>query len=170
VCERPRTTGVRRSGNRRLRPTTSATTNRLARVAQRDGAPGRRRVRRADLGFFEALLDRDIRALEVLLADEFMIVDVGSGSVHPRAAFLEAISGRMVTFQEITTFPDEAVIRLAGRGTGIVIGRTAMSFSDAEGALIEVASRYTHVFQTDGRKWQLVSAQGTPISSTASAR
>lgn len=127
-------------------------------------------MRRADLGFFEALLDRDIRALEVLLADEFMIVDVGSGSVHPRAAFLEAISGRMVTFQEITTFPDEAVIRLAGRGTGIVIGRTAMSFSDAEGALIEVASRYTHVFQTDGRKWQLVSAQGTPISSTASAR
>ena len=51
-------------------------------------------VRRVDLGFFEALLERDIHALEVLLADEFMIVDVASGSVHPRATFLAAISGR----------------------------------------------------------------------------
>lgn len=123
-------------------------------------------VRLADLGFFEALLERDIHALEVLLADEFMIVDVASGSVHPRATFLAAISGRMVAFQEITTFPDQAVIRLVGPGTGVVIGRTAMSFSDAEGALTDVASRYTHVFQADGRKWQLVSAQGTPISSS----
>jgi ketosteroid isomerase-like protein len=128
--------------------------------------PGIEAVRRADLDFFEALLNRDIRGLGVLLADEFMIVDVASGSVHQRAAFLDAIRRRMVTFQEIKAFPEEAVIRLAGCGTGIVIGRTAMSFSDAEGALTEVASRYTHVFQADGRKWQLVSAQGTPISSS----
>jgi 2-methylisocitrate lyase-like PEP mutase family enzyme len=123
-------------------------------------------LKRADTGFFEALVDGDIPALEALLAEDFLIVDVASGSVHPRAAFLDAIDGRMVTFREIKTFPDDTVIRLAGPGTGIVIGRTAMSLSDAEGALTEVASRYTHVFQTDGRGWQLVSAQGTPISST----
>ena len=125
-------------------------------------------LRRADLGFFDALLDRDISALETLLADEFMIVDVASGSVHVRAMFLEAISGRVVTFQEIKTFPDETVIRLAGPGTGIVIGRTAMSFSDADGAATEVATRYTHVFQADvfqagASSWHLLSAQGTPI-------
>ena len=123
-------------------------------------------VRRADLNFFDALLDRDIRALEALLADEFLIIDVASGSVHPRAAFLEAIGGGMVTFKEIKTFPDEAVVRLVDAGAGIVIGRTAMSFSGAEGAVTEVASRYTHVFQADGPSWRLVSAQGTPISRT----
>jgi ketosteroid isomerase-like protein len=124
-------------------------------------------VQRADAAFFEALVDADIPALEELLAEEFLIVDVASGSVHPRAAFLGAISGAMVIFQGIETFPDETVIRLIDPGTGIVIGRTAMSFSDAEGSAVEVASRYTHVFQADGPNWRLVSAQGTPIPNTA---
>jgi ketosteroid isomerase-like protein len=116
------------------------------------------------------LIDGDIPALETLLADEFLIVDVASGSVHPRAAFLEAIGGGMVTFQEITTYPDESVIRLAAPGAGIVVGRTGMSFSGAEGALTEVGSRYTHMFQPDGPNWRLVSAQGTPIPKTSSSR
>jgi hypothetical protein len=71
-----------------------------------------------------------------------------------------------MTFQGIETFPDETVMRLIGPGTGIVVGRTTISFSDAEGALIEVASR-CHVFQADGPNWRLVSAQGTPIPNTA---
>ena len=120
-------------------------------------------LQRADAAFFKALLERDMPALEALLAEEFVIVDVASGSVHHRAAFLEAISGGMVAFTEIEVFPDETVIRLAGPGTGIVVGRTAMSFSGPDGALTEVASRYTHVFQADGPKWRLVSAQGTLI-------
>jgi ketosteroid isomerase-like protein len=69
-----------------------------------------------------------------------------------------------VTFKRIETFPEETTIRLAGPGAGIVVGRTAMSLIDAEGALTEVASRYTHVFRADGGRWQLVSAQGTPIT------
>jgi ketosteroid isomerase-like protein len=106
-------------------------------------------VQRADAAFFEALVDADIPALEELLAEEFLIIDVASGSVHPRAAFLGAISGAMVIFQGIETFPDETVIRprLIGPGTGIVIGRTAMSFSDAEGSAVEVGrwmGRATH--------------------------
>jgi ketosteroid isomerase-like protein len=123
-------------------------------------------VEQADAAFFKALLDGDVAALEELLADEFVIVDVASGSVHPRAAFLEAISGGMVTFEAIETFPEENLVRLTGPGTGIVIGRTAMSFGDAEGGLTAVASRYTHVFQADGPNLRLVSAQGTPIASS----
>jgi hypothetical protein len=56
-------------------------------------------------------------ALEALLAEEFLIVDVASGSVHNRAAFLEAIRGGTVTFKEIKVFLHETVIRLAGPGT-----------------------------------------------------
>ena len=120
-------------------------------------------LQHADAAFFKALLERDMPALEALLAEEFLIVDVASGSVHHRAAFLEAIRDGMVTFKEIKVFLDETVARQAGPGAGIVIGRTAMSLGDAEGAVTEVSSRYVHVFQTCGRGWQLVSAQGTPI-------
>src|SRR5262249_2861500 len=118
---------------------------------------------RADLAFFSALRESDVAVLETLLADQFLIVDVASGSVHTRAGFLAAICSRTVSFLEITTFLDEAEIRVVRPGIGIVIGRTAMTLGDAEGAITEVASRYTHVFQLDGERWRLVSAQGTQI-------
>jgi ketosteroid isomerase-like protein len=117
----------------------------------------------ADASFFEALVAGDTQVLESLLGDQFLIVDVVSGSVHSRAAFLDAIRGEVVTFKKIRTFPPETTIRLAGPGAGIVVGRTAMLLADAEGAEADVASRYTHVFHSDGGKWRLFSAQGTPI-------
>jgi len=123
----------------------------------------------ADAAFFQALLNRDISALETLLAEEFLIVDVASGSVHTREAFLNAIRDGMVSFREIKTFPEEALIRLVGPGTGIVVGRTAMSFAGADEAATQVASRYTHVFQADGSGWRLVAAQGTQIQGTPSS-
>ena len=123
-------------------------------------------LRTADRSFFQALLDRDVAALETLLADQFLIVEVAGGSVHDRAAFLGAIASGAVSFDDIETFPAETVIRLAGEGAGIVVGRTAMSFSDAAGHVTAVSSRYTHVFQSDGRNWRLVSAQGTRIPSS----
>jgi ketosteroid isomerase-like protein len=125
-------------------------------------------VQRADAAFFTALTNGDIPALETLLADPFLIVDVASGSVHRRAAFLEAIRGGRVTFNEIKTFPDEGVVRLVGAHVGIAVGRTAMSFSAAGGAVADVSSRYTHVFRASGRNWRLLSAQGTPITTSAS--
>jgi ketosteroid isomerase-like protein len=122
-------------------------------------------LRGADRSFFQALLDGDVRSLEALLADEFLIVEVAGGSVHDRAAFLDAIRSGAVRFDEIEMFPSETVIRLAGDGAGVVVGRTAMSFSDAEGRLVAVSSRYTHVFVSAGGNWRLVSAQGTRIPS-----
>jgi ketosteroid isomerase-like protein len=121
-------------------------------------------LQRTDANFFQALLAGDIPALESLLADDFLIVDVASGSVHRRGAFLLAIAGGAVIFQEIKTFPEESVTRLTGPGTGIVIGRTAISFCGGAGTATELASRYTHVFQADGGNWRLLSAQGTRIA------
>ncbi len=123
----------------------------------------------ADSDFFEALLAGDIPGLETLLAEDFLIVDVASGSVHRRGAFLLAIAGGAVIFRVIKSFPEESVTRLTGAETGIVIGRTAISFCGPAGATTELASRYTHVFQADGGNWRLVSAQGTPISGTSAS-
>jgi ketosteroid isomerase-like protein len=127
-------------------------------------------ILRADAAFFEALIDGDTDALEALLSDRFLLVDAASGTVHSRAAFLRAVGGRAVKFEEIKTFPSGTIIRLAGPGAGIVVGRTAMSLTDAEGALSEVASRYTHVFHADSGSWRLLSAQGTPIADTSSGQ
>lgn len=123
---------------------------------------GTETVRLADRGFFCALLDRDIPALEDLLSADFQIIDVASGSLHQRASFLEAVSAGRVTFKQIEIFPLERTIRIEG-STAIVVGRTAMSFANAEGKLTLVESRYTHVFQGGAGNWQLASAQGTPI-------
>jgi ketosteroid isomerase-like protein len=122
----------------------------------------------ADAAFFQALIDRDVLALDLLLGEQFVIVDVATGGVHSRGAFIDAIGAGMVTFKSIKAYPAETVIRLAGPGAGIVVGRTAMSLSDAEGALADLASRYTHVFHPDGGIWRLLSAQGTPIPGTGS--
>jgi ketosteroid isomerase-like protein len=121
----------------------------------------------ADSDFFKALLAGDIPALESVLAEDFLMVDVASGSLHRRGGFLLAIAGGAVIFQEIKTFPEESVTRLTGPGTGIVVGRTAISFCGAAGAATGLASRYTHVFRADGGNWRLVSAQGTPIGGTS---
>ena len=132
-----------------------------------EGSTSQRQIealQRTDSDFFKALRAGDIPALESLLAENFLMVDVTSGSVHRRGGFLLAIAGGAVIFQEIKTFPEESVTRLTGPGTGIVIGRTAISFCGAAGAATGLASRYTHVFQADGANWRLVSAQGTPIS------
>jgi hypothetical protein len=73
--------------------------------------------------------------LDIRHAEEFLIVDVAGGFVHPRL-----------------------LANLIGDGRADIVG-----FGDAEGALIEVASRYSHVFEADGPNLGLVAAQGTPI-------
>jgi NAD(P)H-dependent FMN reductase/ketosteroid isomerase-like protein len=118
----------------------------------------------ADAAFFAALLASDRAALESLLAEDFTIVDVSAGAVHTRADFLDAVAGGAVSFEAIETHPDEAILRVYGGDTGIVIGRTSMSFAGADGLAFSADSRYTHVFRFDASGWRLVSAQGTPIA------
>jgi ketosteroid isomerase-like protein len=119
-------------------------------------------VRRADAEFFQALLDRDGAALHRLLGDDFLIVEVGSGHVHPRAAFLAAVNEGLVVFEAIEIDTGETVIREYGT-MAIVVGRTTMTIAGPDGSAVQAASRYTHVFANDQGHWRLVSAQGTPI-------
>lgn len=119
-------------------------------------------VTNTDDKFFTALLKRDAAALDTLLADDFLIVEVGTGLVHTRAAFLGAVKAGLVVFKAIDVDTDESVIRTYGT-TAIVVGRTLMTIAAGDGATVQAASRYTHIFALDGETWRLVSAQGTPI-------
>jgi chromate reductase, NAD(P)H dehydrogenase (quinone) len=122
-------------------------------------------VRNADATFFAALLAADGMALDALLHEDFAIVDVATGSVHTRSEFLEAVASGAVRFQSIESHPAEAIIRVYGGDTGIVVGHTSMAFAGPDRTAVVVESRYTHVFRFDGRGWRLVTAQGTAIAS-----
>jgi len=111
--------------------------------------------------FFAALVEGDADRLDELLADDFVIVDVMSGSAVDRPSFIAAVRDRIVTFGGIDVA--ERATRLY-RNAAIIVGRTAMRGEFGEAAF-SLASRYTHVFVRDGdERWLLASAQGTPIA------
>jgi pimeloyl-ACP methyl ester carboxylesterase len=116
----------------------------------------------ADRAFFDALLAGDVEALDQTLAADFVIVDVAAAGLTERAAFIAAIEARTVRFDAIVTDPNEARVRVRG-DTATVIGRTAMRLRLDDGQLLDVQSRYTHVFERAPAGWQLASAQGTQM-------
>jgi ketosteroid isomerase-like protein len=114
----------------------------------------------ADDQFFQALIAGDTQLIELLLDDRFVIVDVMSGAVTDRAAFIGALQERVVEFERVDLV--ERTARDYG-DTAILVGRTQMAGSFA-GTAFAASSRYTHVFVRDGDgRWRLASAQGTPI-------
>jgi ketosteroid isomerase-like protein len=110
--------------------------------------------------FFDALTAGDVRRLEAVLDERFLIVDVMSGAVADRAALTVALAERVLAFERV-----ELIERAARHysDTAILVGRTQMAGSFA-GAAFTAASRYTHVFVRGAdTRWRLASAQGTQI-------
>ena len=114
----------------------------------------------ADRQFFAALIDRDAQAVDQILGDDFVLIDVMSGSMITKAEFLAAIDLGQVTFEAIE--PAENRVRHY-QGTAVITGRTKMK-GQLAGKPFAVSSRYTHVFVSQQSEWRLVSAQGTQIS------
>ena len=110
--------------------------------------------------FFDALLASDMKALDGLLADDFTIIDVMTGSEIIRPVFVEAVTSGIVEFRSIDR--KEASVRFYG-SVAIVTGRTEMG-GLFQGQPFGAASRYTHVFFKDNGRWKMAAAQGTPIS------
>jgi len=117
----------------------------------------------ADKRFFDALVVGDAQALDHILTDDFILIDVMSGSEITKPAFLTAIGSRQVKFEAIE--PAENRVRLY-QTTAIITGRTPMKgrLGDTPFA---ASSRYTHVFVSQQAEWRLATAQGTPIAATA---
>ncbi|MFD1501862.1 nuclear transport factor 2 family protein, partial [Streptosporangium lutulentum] len=98
-----------------------------------------------DRSFFDALVAADLSCLDDLLADDFVMVAIDNGATVTRADLLGLMSSGTVRFPAVQSFPDEAVVRRIG-DVGIVVGRTGMNFTGADGAVFTAGSRYTHVF------------------------
>ena len=119
----------------------------------------------ADQEFFTALIEADVATLGKVLTDDFLLIDVMTGSEVPKSALLEVVGGEQLRFERI----DRVEHRVREYATTAVItGRTEMQGRFGDEAF-HVQSRYTHVFVDDGERWRMVSAQGTQIVPTPAA-
>ena len=112
-----------------------------------------------DRQFFSALVEGDLDALHDMLADDFVLIDVISGSRIEKTALLAAMESGQLEFTAIESL--EASARVY-HGCAIVNGRTQLRGRYADIAF-EAHSRYTHVFVEQHGRWRMVSAQGTKV-------
>ena len=113
-----------------------------------------------DKQFFAALIAGDAQALDHILVDDFILIDVMSGSEITKPAFLAFIGSGQITFESIE--PTENRVRFYPT-TAIITGRSQMKGQLGD-ALFAASSRYTHVFVDQRGEWRLATAQGTQIS------
>ena len=113
-----------------------------------------------DKKFFAALIAGDAQALDHILVDDFILIDVMSGSEITKPSFLAFIGSGQIKFESIE--PAENRVRLY-QTTAIVTGRTQMKGRLGDAPFV-ASSRYTHVFVDRRGEWRLATAQGTQIS------
>jgi ketosteroid isomerase-like protein len=113
----------------------------------------------ADHDFFTALIKGDVAALQEILVDDFVLVDVMQGAEVDKNTLLAVVGSGQIQFDVI--IPAECHARLYD-DIAVVNGRTLM-----RGRLGDMPfttrSRYTHVFLEQNGQWRLASAQGTSI-------
>jgi ketosteroid isomerase-like protein len=110
--------------------------------------------------FFNSLVEADVATLDRVLADDFLLIDVMSGSEVTRATLLALVGSGQLVFESIT--PGDSRVR-SYPGTTVVTGSTRMS-GRFEGTPFAASSRYTHVYVEQQGRLRLVAAQGTQIA------
>jgi ketosteroid isomerase-like protein len=115
----------------------------------------------AEHEFFSSLVSGNVERLEEIVTDDFVIVDVMSGTPAPKEAFVALMGSGELEFQQLEPVTEEALVRFYGE-TAVSIGRTEMAGTYA-GSSFAAKSRYTHVWVRLGDRWRLASAQGTQI-------
>jgi ketosteroid isomerase-like protein len=135
------------------------------RLMTQDGSvPVRKQSPRdVEQAFFTALVEADVAALDEILADDFLLIDVMTGSEVTKSALLDVVRSGHVLFDQIERV--DYAVRFYGT-TAVITGRTEMQ-GRFEFQPFQASSRYTHVFVDDGGRWRMVSAQGTQISVSA---
>ena len=113
----------------------------------------------AEQQFFSSLISGDVGALDRILGDDFLLIDVMTGSEVKKLDLLAVLGSGQLKFEAIQ--PVESQVRLYGI-TAVITGRTQMSGRFGE-TFFTASSRYTHVFVEKQGQWRLVSAQGTQI-------
>jgi ketosteroid isomerase-like protein len=127
------------------------------------GVSVERGVLAAEDRFFQALLRGDGPGLERVLAPDFLLIDVMTGSEIPRGVLVELVGSRQLVFESVEQI--DSRVRPYGEAA-VVTGQTRMQGHYGE-QRFGAHSRYTHVYVRTGSAWRLASAQGTPIAAGA---
>jgi len=114
----------------------------------------------AEQQFFASLIRGDVKGLDSILSEDFLMIDVMTGSEITKFALLAVLGSGQLKFDAIEQL--ESRLRMYGE-TAVVTGRTQMR-GQFEEKPFTASSRYTHVYVTAQPQWQLVSAQGTQIT------
>jgi hypothetical protein len=114
----------------------------------------------ADRAFFTALISANLNSLDSLLVEDFLLIDVLTGSEITKPMLLAAVGSSQVKFDAIEAV--DSRLRMYATTTAVVTGRTEMRGRMGEAAFT-ASSRYTHVFVAQDGHWALASAQGTQI-------
>jgi hypothetical protein len=114
----------------------------------------------AEKQFFSSLIGADVNGLDSILGEDFLLIDVMTGSEITKFALLAVLGSGQLKFDTIEQL--ESRLRIYGE-TAVVTGRTQMS-GRFEQRPFTASSRYTHVYVKAQPQWQLVSAQGTQIT------
>lgn len=114
----------------------------------------------AEQQFFASLIRADVQRLDSILGQDFLLIDVMTGSEITKSALLAVLGSGQLKFETIDPF--EQRIRTYGE-TAVVTGRTQMSGRFQENPFT-ASSRYTHVYVKAEPQWRMVSAQGTRIT------
>ena len=104
-----------------------------------------------------AAMQRDIPALKEILADDFVDVTY-EGGLRDKADHLESSLAPSKSKQSL----EELKVRFYG-DTGIVTGLNVIVTADGS---TTYRIRFTDVFVRRGGRWQAVSAQETPVTTT----
>ena len=113
----------------------------------------------AEQQFFSSLIGGDVEALDRILGDDFLLIDVMTGSEVKKPDLLAVLRLGQLKFEAIE--PVESQVRLYGN-TAVITGRTQMTGRFGE-MPFTASSRYTHLFIREQSQWRLVTAQGTQI-------
>ena len=108
--------------------------------------------------FFNGLM-ANVEAVEDLMSDDSVLIDVLSGSEVTKFELITVLRSGQLKFEKIKILG--ARVRFYDR-TALVTGATEMSGRFGNDPF-SVLSRYTHVYARSRDRWNLVSAQGTPI-------
>ena len=124
---------------------------------------GQAEVMGAEDRFFQALLRGDPGSLTAILAPDFLLIDVMTGSEIPGPVLVDLVGSGQLRFESVDRI--DARVRLYG-GAAVFTGQTRMQGCYGE-QRFEAHSRYTHLYVQGPGGWRLASAQGTPISTPA---
>ena len=115
-------------------------------------------VRAAQKARFAAMMDEDVAALDVLLADE-LVYTHASGRVESKAAFLSAVASDRYSYESIR--PYDVEVQIHGK-TAVAAGGSDMEVQIGE-RLHVFTIRFTEVHVLREGRWQMTAWHSTRL-------